>query len=419
MYFQPESFQQANPVLAGMGMGNDLIAQQLKNYAQGVQNQYLSPMLQQQLEKLALNNQILQPQAQYAPDITLADLQNKIAQTGLMGSETDKNKLMAQLLPEQIRAQYLNSLGRYGTSIRGWIDDPATQAQLPQDLTLSSIVANLPRQFLGGAAALSPTSVSSQNVSSPNYNDPSSYNTLPPPAGGYKTEGSTVDPSRLTQVLQPTLPSAASPQAVQAVQNAASGIVAKKSTPADIQKRLYAGERYKQTADQVIQNFDAGAAQYFSPQGQAQLKLDQANAAVTGKISPRLQAYRNFLQGIEQLNVQGAMLEGVPADQISRGNYAKVFDVSKFANSPQGARAQLVNAINLGLRADQANKTPFGTVVNSPTQLYSTQPSTGAPANTRTFQLPSFGSKQEFQQWYASQSPDIQAQVRQQLSGRR
>jgi len=79
--FNPETFQQANPMLAGMGAAQDL-------YAKGIQNRYLAPMLAQQLQQAQLQNQIMQPQAQYAPQLTAADLAYKQAQAPFASAQT-------------------------------------------------------------------------------------------------------------------------------------------------------------------------------------------------------------------------------------------------------------------------------------------------------------------------------------------
>jgi hypothetical protein len=73
----------------------------------------------------------------------------------------------------------------------------------------------------------------------------------------------------------------------------------------------------------------------------------------------------------------------VPADQISRSQYAKVFDLSKFANTSDGARNQLVNGINLGLKADEANKKSPGALINTPTKLYSASQPTAKNSATQ------------------------------------
>lgn len=114
-YFQPETFAQANPFIAGFGAGQDLIGQGLQNqgaqYANqiaSVNAQYAQPMAQQNLLNSQLNNQILQPQAQYAPQMTLADLALKQempkyygALSGEAGSRAAMNFAQTNILKQQ------------------------------------------------------------------------------------------------------------------------------------------------------------------------------------------------------------------------------------------------------------------------------------------------------------------------------
>lgn len=133
-YFQPETFAQANPFLTGFGAGQQLINQGLLNQGQQYKNQvaaaqakYANPEAQQQLLKDQLNNQILQPQAQYAPQMTLADLALKQAMPGYYGAmgqeamskiplnQAQANMANAQIpyLPYQMMGKYYQGLGQY------------------------------------------------------------------------------------------------------------------------------------------------------------------------------------------------------------------------------------------------------------------------------------------------------------------
>lgn len=85
--FTPETFQQANPWIAGMQAGQGLAAgiqqaqtQQLQNNAQAIRNQYLSPSLQQQLLGQQIANKLSQNTLNFAPQMSQADLNMKIAQ---------------------------------------------------------------------------------------------------------------------------------------------------------------------------------------------------------------------------------------------------------------------------------------------------------------------------------------------------
>lgn len=110
VYFQPESFQQANSVLSGMQMGNglaqqmiqnqylgpqlkqQLLAAQLQNQARGIQNQYMSRDLQSQISLRQA-----QANAQNAlPGLYGAEGQEALASAGLTGAKTN---LLNQQLP--------------------------------------------------------------------------------------------------------------------------------------------------------------------------------------------------------------------------------------------------------------------------------------------------------------------------------
>lgn len=125
-YFTPETFAQANPFLAGFNAGQATINKGLLNQGQQYLNQmnaakaqYAMPEAQQQLLKDQLNNQILQPQAQYAPQLTLADLALKQtmpnyynAQASLAGTEAAKNQFFLNN-PTTLLPGIAGSIGAY------------------------------------------------------------------------------------------------------------------------------------------------------------------------------------------------------------------------------------------------------------------------------------------------------------------
>lgn len=107
-YFQPESFQQANPLLSGIQAGQGIYSNAQNIYSRGIQNQYLPQTLQQQLQQLQLRNAQLGIQNQYMPgqlqaNIGLTQAQTGTqqampayyrAQTGLIGTEAAKNQFL-------------------------------------------------------------------------------------------------------------------------------------------------------------------------------------------------------------------------------------------------------------------------------------------------------------------------------------
>jgi len=101
--FQVPSFEQSNPFLTGLGHGQAL-------FQQFMQNQYLRPLLQQELQKAQLANQIQAIQAQYAGPQAEAELGYKKAQTGYVGAQTGA-------IPSEIKlreAQMKEALTRAG-----------------------------------------------------------------------------------------------------------------------------------------------------------------------------------------------------------------------------------------------------------------------------------------------------------------
>ncbi len=79
-YFQPLSFQQANPLLSGIQAGQQI-------YGQGVQNRYMAPLLSQQLQSQQLQNAMRQIQNQYLPQQLQSGIGLTQAQTGLAGAQ--------------------------------------------------------------------------------------------------------------------------------------------------------------------------------------------------------------------------------------------------------------------------------------------------------------------------------------------
>lgn len=118
------TFEQTNPNYVATQKNADLLEQIQKMQYQKVLNQYEQPTLEESLKQAKLNNQILEPQAQYAPQMTLADLVQKQNQgkltgeqakwygptaqsnIGLQGSQTNLNYLRGKYLPldEAIKA---------------------------------------------------------------------------------------------------------------------------------------------------------------------------------------------------------------------------------------------------------------------------------------------------------------------------
>src|SRR5208283_934115 len=80
-YFQPESFLQANPLIAGIQAANSL-------YSQFQNNRYLAPMLAQKLQASQLANQSAGINNQYLPESLQSKINLNNAQIPLLGAQT-------------------------------------------------------------------------------------------------------------------------------------------------------------------------------------------------------------------------------------------------------------------------------------------------------------------------------------------
>lgn len=208
------------------------------------------------------------------------------------------------------------------------------------------------------------------------------YNAIQTSAAGYgykpPSEANTPEEHAVAQTVKDQNQKVTPKDMVKQIQTAAQDQYEKQNLPADTKKRLYAGHRFKATIPMVKDNLRK-ASVYFSPQGQIKLKEDQTKAAAEKRVPPELQAYRNLMQDLEQMSLLGANLEGVPADQLSRGAYHKIWDAPTFFNSPQDAEQYIDHAINLGLVADSANRSTLSEIT-SDTGEQSATPETAAPA---------------------------------------
>lgn len=377
MYFQPLSPQQANP---------GLYQAQQRALIQGQTQANLSAMMQ---------NQMLNQQVPYAGQMAQANLANTQAQAPYMWSQTDLNNAMLPYAGYKAMGPYIGGLARmqqasvsYYNAFRQASQTPEGQALLQSDpgfrQAYNQAMAN-EAQFInsgfpmmGGGMPPMAGNMVPQPWAQPNFNP----QPQPQMAGGQSAppaNGAPMNVPNMSNYQQlPITPAQTqqlqslfgySPQKDASLQQVSQNQSALQNYDKDQQKRLAAGQRFKTTSAQLMQDFDNGAGYYFSPQGQEQLKIDEVNAA-SGKVPPRLQAYRNFQQDVNTANLQGALLESVPADQIARGDYKEIFEPAKWANNPQGARAQMVNAMNLALKADSANKITTGQAVNQTDSLY-------------------------------------------------
>jgi len=153
--------EQANPFMHGLRQGTMTIGQMLQNQQQQIQNRNLPQMLDEQLLQQRLSNQINAPKAQYAPQMTLADLAKSQAEVpemqaraSLLGQQAKwfgptaqadigyKQQQTAQM-PTETQAKLLSAQARQGMS--NYYNNPATQvARVLNNPALQSLIASNP-----------------------------------------------------------------------------------------------------------------------------------------------------------------------------------------------------------------------------------------------------------------------------------
>ncbi len=97
VYFQPLSFQQNSPILSGMEAANQIRGQNIANQLANVQLQYAPQMSQAELSLKQAQLPYMQAQTGLVNAQTGAipsEIQERLAQAGLLGSETAKNRFM-------------------------------------------------------------------------------------------------------------------------------------------------------------------------------------------------------------------------------------------------------------------------------------------------------------------------------------
>jgi hypothetical protein len=228
--FDPETFAQANPFMAGLSATQGLMNQYLTNQNQQAANAYQVPNLQQALLNAQYNNQILQPKAQtanqwnaaglayanqQAPNLaaqTQGILQGQIpvnqAQAGLYGTEAAKNQfllnnpgMMAPGMAGQIAG--INYLQQHNP---GLFQSPGATQQ-PQVQTPPATGVNAPLSTTGvglpSAPAIQP---GAQN------NNPGMSNLLNPPLAPNQMGASApTQPANNQQLPPPPVPNGMTP----------------------------------------------------------------------------------------------------------------------------------------------------------------------------------------------------------------
>lgn len=213
MYFQPESFQQANPLLSGIQAGQGIYSNAQNIYRQGVQNQYLPQTLQQQLQQLQLKNAQLGIQNQYMPGQLQANI-------GLTQAETGTQ----QAMPAYYGAQ-ANLLGTEAAKNQFLLNNPMMMlpgiaGQLGGYMWLQQHNPALFNQVNGGGAVTQPQPASAATAPVQNNMPPSAMsiapqnsplfgpnNPAPAQIAGFPASQNAVIPNAVSQNIPTTAPS--------------------------------------------------------------------------------------------------------------------------------------------------------------------------------------------------------------------
>ena len=129
----------------------------------------------------------------------------------------------------------------------------------------------------------------------------------------------------------------------------------RKAIPVDVQKRQYAGDRVKVAVNMLDDFVDQGALDYTGTKGKMQLQKDKMAATLTGKVSPKYEAYLNFDSQLTAAKSDVATMMAVPADQLSRGDLGYLFDYNKFSSNPEVAKRQYNNTKKLLSSSEKVN----------------------------------------------------------------
>jgi len=322
-----------------------------------IANKYSPDRLRLANEHATLENQYYVPNIKSEMDLRNATAQEKRAEIPYIPT-----KYAIQGKNVSLRERELND--KVQDRFKAWSQTPQGQQIIANRPDMAETVLNLMEnqaRTLNNGNPL--TSFPSENYSANSLNTiPSTQSGNGNPISQVPSQQNILTNSRGKEIPAPPL-GAPRKQLIKDIQKGSADSYAMKYLPADTKKRLFAGARFKSTVPSVLQNFNQ-AKYYFSPEGKIQLGKDEIAAATNKRVPPQLQAYRKFVQGLEQLKVQGAFLEGVPADQESRRNYAKVYDIDKFFNNPIDAYDSLNYAINLANMADEANQQSISEVQN-------------------------------------------------------
>jgi hypothetical protein len=259
MYFQPLSFQEANPYLTAIQTGQAIRSQALKNQLSQIQNQYTP--------------------AEYQANIGLTQAKIPLtnAQTGLTNAQTQFYPLTAQGgylkgMGDYLRGMYLNNPAMWASRFQ---NNPAFQSMVANNPGLASQYTNLMAGSLNSPSISMPTALNNPQAMQPN---PSA-----PPAGNIGLPSDASDPNNLV-----------SPPDISNVQNAANSEYIKKTTPGPILNQRYTEQSAENMLNKVAPDMPE-IAQFAGLAGKANMTADKYAAATNTLSDPSYVKFNNFV----------------------------------------------------------------------------------------------------------------------------
>lgn len=433
MYFQPLSFQQASPITSGMQVGSEMMANAYRNaymqqltQGQQIQNQFLPQNLQAKLAYQQLQNQNMGIQNKYLPGLDQADIGLKNAQSGYYGAESQQALANANLTKQ--RTPYLVQQDQ--TNV---YTDPVMKRLF--EIGLAQKTGAIPSNLLGMVGfgnsvpsmqgAQSPTPTNTSNGSPAPINNalqsvspasaPNLYNG--DPATNFALFGSPYNPIAMKAMETSATTGVTQYNDAQAkaadsgdLGNQLANLVnqfqsnySKTDLTGPFEGRLPAVTSASQAADNASQNLAATVAKLIAG----------------GRVTNYEMQYINSLKPNRTMTPQTAQMTSDFLKQKS----IRMQEQQSFLNSArnQGTDVQTANAL-WGMYNNQrpvynfSQNTPNTQFQKTWSDYLTPQAIVAAKTGQNYVPLPSFPSKQGFQNWYSTLNPADQTTVRTELA---
>lgn len=468
MDFQPLSFQDNNPALAGMQSMGDILSKQIAN-------QFAPRMNQQDLQQKQLANALAQINLQTAPQMNQADLAYKLsqarqsnAQAGYLGTEAGKNQFLINhpslMLPGNsgniAGLMYLQQQANQ-QALASQMGNNGSQNTLPSDngsMSVSPLLSG------GNAQNQQPNSLGS-NSQSPDFGSMIRAAIQQPQIAAQAQQART---NYYNQKVQgagyldstPTEKNYMQAQGVAfgyAPDEVASGLVNGKTLPQMAAEKGWGLDRsqwpnpdYAATSASINRNQQRLAAQS---------ELNTIQPTITDALAPYAKKFDGYSiqQVVDSLNNEYGKS---PADPELRDKLARFYAARQVGNEMNAIKARMAGQTNIGadsLRAygdtglndfkilgpqidpgiysasqnyaskwlnqmvGAANKASLVPYINDQPQQQGDQNPLASAISSNSpnagVSIPKFSNKNEFQSWYAQLPIDKQAAVRKQMGG--